>query len=160
MKVFVFIRGPQSELKDEVLRALLVELNPGTFLNVSLDEFDPENKKNAHRLSKIAIREALKWDQPHCFIIQNPSLNPPDWDSYLALATPNTVSIGIDVYSQKDEYSNLQLRNVREFIVSTYKYLCVKLNEDIPGVIREATRIIHRGDTNVFGRGIGERSND
>jgi len=150
MKVFLFVRGPQSELKNEVLDAIRIDLNPGSYMVVNLDGYDPENKKNAHKLSKNAIREALKWDQPHCFIIANPSLSPPDWDSYLSLGTPGTVCIGIDVYPPENEYSNLQLRNVREFIVSTYKYLCVKLSEDIPGVVREASRIIHRGDIDVI----------
>lgn len=152
MKVFVFVRGPDTELKREVIRELTSQLDPGSYINVSLGEYNTDNKKEAHRMSKNTVREFLQWESPYCFLINNPSLNPPDWDSYLSLATPDTVSIGIDVYSPED-CSNLQLRNVREFIVSVYKYLCVKLNEDISGVVRETLRVIRRGEVDaVYGR--------
>lgn len=145
MKFFVFLRGNPSELKTQTFEQITNTLHPGSFLNIDLERFDRENRKNAHRLSKEAIKEALVWPEPRVILITNPSLNPPDWDSYLSLGTTQTVSFGIDIYDPNDPNSNLQYRNVREFIVSVYKYHCVKMNEDIPLVVEDLIRLVSRG---------------
>jgi len=145
-KVFVFVRGEETELKKTLIRELIGAFEPGSYMHVNLDQYGTVDRKTAHRMTKESMRNALKWDTPRCFIISNPSLNPPDWDSYLSLATPGTVALGIDVMPENQNQLNLQLRNVREFIVSVYKYQCVKLSDDISGVVREIKRIVKRGE--------------
>lgn len=146
MKWFIFIRGQDSDLKRHTVWDVLKALPENQVARINMFGY-PDNPKLGHRHCVRMVKQALQ--DPHgsdFLLIDNESLLPLHWQSYYGISQRfaiNAVPIGIDIFSGTDEAkSNLQYQNCALFIASVYKYLCVKSNDDIPGVVGELSNTI------------------
>ncbi len=155
MKHLVFIRGPESQLKRQVVDALMQTFNPDInhvrAIRISLNDHlhgdwsDKGRVKAANKDCMNLTRKVLGGNHSEEYIvIDNESLLPVHWQSYNNLAegiSANAVMVGIDVvlenFSSSDEErkTNLQIAKSAVFIASSYKYHQIKNYDELMRVI-------------------------
>jgi len=159
-KTFVFIRGVDSPLKRQVVAAVMEFLNPDlnhiTAYKLALTDYctlrDKAALKAADRTCKNIAKKLLLGSsyQEQFIVVDNESILPQHWLSYLDLGesiSVNTLGVGIDVFdeniSEEDLKAkiNLQEQKVSLFIATTYKYIRVQSDTDLPEVFGELKQL-------------------
>lgn len=147
MKFLVFIRGESSELRTETLDRIMQGLNPDInhvrAIRVGMSDYGPfkdrgERKAAASSVKKM-VRKLLSGSHQEQFIVvDNPNLNPRDWQSMFQIATSVSVEIGgVGINMEKladgdeDGSKNEQDPNLRLFIAMMDKYVGVQNEQDI-----------------------------
>ncbi len=168
MKVFVFVRGVDTNLKRIVVRDLMSGFNPDinhvSAIRVSIQDSLPrhfkaptpkeakQDMRAADKDCKNLVRKILAGSHSEQFIvIDNESILPQHWQSYYNITNKvhvDAVAVGIDVYSGEKFNSDAEKqKNIEQgakstlFKASVYKYYCVKSEDDIPGVIQDITKL-------------------
>lgn len=155
-KTFIFARGLDSPLKRSLVERLLEYLG-GRVLRLSIWDYSPIDRytmKLADKSCKGIIRGKLVEPQSeHFFLIDNESLLPQHWLSYLNLGDPigvQTLGVGLDVVDENLNTEankvklNLQDQKLPLFIATMYKYVRVQSDTDIPEVLREIKPLFER----------------
>ena len=165
MKHLVFVRGPESSFKRQIVDALMHHFNPDIntvrAFRISLNErlrrdwSDKHKVKAADKDCKNLVKKVLGGNHQEEFIlIDNESLLPVHWQSYNNLAegvSVNAPMIGIDVYlenfssSEEERKTNLQIDKSAVFIASCYKYDCIKNYDDLKRVIETFRKLTTEG---------------
>lgn len=165
MKHLVFVRGPESPFKRQVIERLMQLFNPDIntvrAFRISLDERlhrDWGNKhvvKAADKDCKNLVKKVLGGNHNEEFIIiDNESLLPVHWQSYNNLAegvSVNAPVIGIDVYLEnisnptEQKKNNLQEKNCAVFIASCYKYFHIKRIGELDQLIENVSKLTTEG---------------
>lgn len=159
-KTVVFIRGVDSPLKRQVVSAVMGFLNPDlnhirAYKLALADYCDLQDKaalKAADRTCKNIAKKLLQGSsyQEQFIVVDNESILPQHWLSYLDLGESiavNTIGVGIDVVDENisDEALkakiNLQEQKLPLFIATTYKYVRVQSDTDIPEVFEELKQL-------------------
>ncbi len=162
-KTFVFIRGVDSPLKRQVVSAVMGFLNPDVnhiraYKLALTDYCDPRDKaalKAADRTCKNIAKKLLQGSsyQENFIVVDNESLLPQHWLSYLDLGesiSVNTIGVGVDVVDENitDEglkaKLNLQEQKLPLFIATTYKYIRVQSDTEIPEIF-EGLKQLEKG---------------
>lgn len=155
MKNLVFIRGPESDLKRQVVNSLMQTLNPDInhvrAIRISLsdrinnDWSDKQRVKAADKDCKNLTKKVLGGNhQEEYIVIDNESLRSVHWQSYNNLSVGigvQSMMIGIDVVPENisndgnSKKINLHERESAVFIAACYKYHCIKNYDELQGVI-------------------------
>jgi len=161
MKIFVFVRGVDSPFKRQVVSALISTFNPdinnvnaikiamADYLSAQEHSNEAPDFKAASKSCKRLVKTLLSGSHNERYIIiDNESLNPQDWESYIQLAVKmgtQMQAIGIDVSNEKfndgldSNKLNLQNKNLNTFILSCYKYYKINCSDDITKVSEQLT---------------------
>ena len=161
MKIFVFVRGVDSPFKRQVVSALISTFNPdinnvnaikiamADYLSAQEHSNEAPDFKAASKSCKRLVKTLLSGSHTERFIvIDNESLNPQDWESYIHLAArmgAKMQAIGIDVSDEKfnenlDEGKLiLQSKNLNTFILSCYKYYQINCLDDLRKISEQLT---------------------
>ena len=155
MKHLVFIRGPETQLKNQAAQELMQALNPDInhvrAIRISLGErlgndwSDKGRVKAADKDCKNLARKVLGGNHAEEYVvIDNESILPVHWQSYNNLAMlvgVQTTMIGIDVMPENisdpeiERKLNLQEQKSAVFIAACYKYHRIKNIDDLLVVI-------------------------
>lgn len=160
MKVIIMLRGPYTDLKDDVFHDVVKTLNPDvnhiTCFPVDLRDHERQNGGNLRAAGKSAINLSKKIiagsHQEKYLVVNNESLIPQHWEAYTNIGERlgvETVIYGVDIYLENisngdsRRKNNLQTRNCDTFKVICTKYYRINSLDDIPPLLSELRNEAH-----------------
>lgn len=160
MKVIIMVRGPYTDLKDDVYHQIVSTLNPNvnhiTCYPVDIRVEARINGGNLKAAGKSATNISKKIiggsHQEKYLVVNNESLIPQHWESYTSIGERVGVPVtiyGVDVYlenisnSDSRKKNNLQTQFCDGFKSICTKYYRINSSDDVSALLSELQNEAH-----------------